>query len=639
MSHEIRTPMNGVLGMTSLLGETPLTSQQRGYLETIRASGDALLAIINDILDFSKIESGKLELEHKPFDLRGCVEAALDVVALKAAEKGLELVGMIEPGTPAGVVGDPLRLRQILVNLLNNAVKFTEAGEVALEVKAEGYGFWFDESARRFHLHCTVRDTGLGIPAEQQARLFRSFSQIDPSITRRYGGTGLGLAICRALAEQMGGRIWMESTGIPGQGATFHVVIEVADDPTPAADDFAALAAWHNETVQLVIPNYTARRSLALLIRSFGLQPEVLEPREQGSSEKAGLMIVDSAAPEALAWLESRQRSGAAPGRRTIYLHSLNAPLPSDVAREVVPLSKPIKVGALVEALLAALGATGEVTHRAVAQAAKPSETSPAATSSLARILVAEDNDINLQIVLMMLQRLGQVAEVAVNGREAVQAAHRQPFDLIFMDVQMPEMDGLEATRRIRAELPPDAQPYIVALTANAMRGDRERCLAAGMDDYLPKPLQMADIRELLSRLQLNVLSDDAAADESRPPAAPPNEGLSGRLKRLRAEIGAAGMHEVVEHFLAGAPAVLAQLEGALARQDAESFWKTAHGLKGSSATIGFDRIRELAARLEKSGRVGEWEGVPETLAELNRRFESLRLNLADELENAPANL
>ncbi len=639
MSHEIRTPLNGVIGMASLLSETPLTGQQLKYIETIRTSGEALLSIINDILDFSKIESGRLDLEYKSFDLRECVESALDVVALKAADKQLELVVLIEPGTPASAIGDALRLRQILVNLLNNAVKFTDAGEVVLEVKAEGYGFWLDESLHRFRLHCTVRDTGLGIPVEQQSRLFQSFSQVDPSITRRYGGTGLGLAICRALTERMGGRIWVESSGIPGQGATFHFVVEVVEDPTPLPNDFAELAPWYGETVHLLVPNAAARRALALLVQSFGLEPQVVQPGAEAPA--AGWLIVDSAWPDALAWLESWRRTAAGRERRAIYLHPLKSDLPQDIGPDVVPLSKPVKAGVLLQALRVALNGPTDTVIPTASQPGASTESPPAAAeavvgdalaaNTLARILVVEDNDINRQIVLLMLERLGYVAEVAVNGREAVLAAQRQPFDLILMDVQMPEMDGLEATRRIRAELPPEAQPYIVALTANAMRGDRERCLNAGMDDYLAKPLQLADIRDLLNQLQFGVPADMPAQRAVPPAAAPPNDVSLSRLKRLQAELGTQGMQQIIEIFCSSVPELLAQLNTAFARRDAESFRNTAHSLKGSAATIGLSQLQELAALLERSGQAGDWEQVPDALEGLKQQFDAVRPYLKPE--------
>ncbi|MDW8325760.1 MAG: GAF domain-containing protein [Anaerolineales bacterium] len=639
MSHEIRTPMNGVIGMTSLLSETPLTDQQREFVETIRASGEALLAIINDILDFSKIESGKLELESEPFDLRQCVEAALDVVALKAADKRLELVALIEPGTPSRVVGDALRLRQILVNLLSNAVKFTDAGEVVLDVKAEGYGFWLDESDRRFKLHCAVRDTGLGIPSEHQSRLFQSFSQVDPSITRRYGGSGLGLAICRALTEQMGGRIWVESTGIPGQGATFHALVEVADDPTPSADDYYGLEDRHGESVQLLIPNTAVRKALAWMIQSFGLQPKLAEPGTLPADWlEAGALIVDSSWPDSIAVLRNWQ-SHARYRRRAIYLHWLTGDPPPETALPLVPLVKPVKAGALLEALRLAFGAVREATDASaalrpepVAGPAQAEDVSPEPPQP-ARILVVEDNDVNRHIILLMLKQLGYAAEIAVNGREALQAVQRQPFDLIFMDVQMPEMDGLEATRRIRAELPPNAQPYIVALTANALLSDREHCLAAGMNDYLSKPFQLADIGAVLRRLGFCTAACTSIEPVTQPPE--PNGGLSSRLKRLQAEIGVSEVQKIIESFLLRTSELLVQLQGAVDRQDAKSLQQTAHSLKGSAANLGLMELQEVADRIERAGQTEKWENVPEMLVELSRCFESARTRL--EAEIAPA--
>lgn len=622
MSHEIRTPMNAIIGMATLLRESPLTTEQADYVETLWTSGEHLLGLIDDILDFSKIESGNVELESRPFDLRICVEEALDLITGKAADKGLELTYEVRPGAPTKLLGDATRLRQVLVNLLSNAVKFTEKGEVEATLDA-----WpLDDG--RIEVWVVVRDTGIGIPDEVLPKLFQPFTQADSSTTRLYGGTGLGLAICKRIVEAMSGRIEVEST--PGGGSTFRFNVFCGDGEGMVTE---AVSGKDLRGLSLLVAddNETNRRILAAQATAWGMRisttassTEALEWIRSGKRFDVALLdfhMPDPTGPELARLIRESHDAATLP----IVILSSSGLARDDPELEGADIqaviTKPIRQSVLYDNLV-------DILRRRPLQRVRSREGKqlpPPSTRAL-EILLAEDDPANKKIALLILRVLGYPeVDVASNGREAVEAVARKAYDAVLMDIRMPEMDGLEAAREITHRWAPHSRPRLVALTANVFGSDREQSFQAGMDDYLIKPIDPQSLADTLQRVPKR-----EAQEGAEPPGSSwPSGIVEEDLERTRGDVGGVeNLAGIIRLYLEQAGEVMPELVRAAAEGDADAVVELAHRLSPSTQLLGARKLAELLRDLQTVRDQEEMQRAVSRVAEVEAEFANVESRL-----------
>lgn len=654
MTHELRTPMNAVIGMTSLLLDTRLTVEQTEFAKIIRGSSESLLTIINDILDFSKIEAGKFELEQQPFDLRECVEGALDLLAASSSEKFIELAYTMDDRVPEMIVGDVTRLRQILVNLVGNAVKFTEAGEVILAIQpprsreftsayqiqrsprertstSQSYVVRRKYNPNEIEIHFAVKDTGIGIPADRMDRLFQSFSQLDPSTTRRYGGTGLGLVISKRLSQQMGGTMWAESSGIPGHGSTFHFTIR-AEVVTTTKRSFlhAEDPALRGKRLLIVDDNTTYRRILTQQAITWGILPyDTASPQEALawlSQQTFDAAILDLQMPETDGLNLGAQMHAISPQMPLALLASLgHQEAIQEEGAFAAFINKPVKP-VMLHAALTQLFQGADIRRRRRETSNEVAFDPQMAERMPLRILLAEDNATNQKVALRLLERFGYRADVAANGIEVLEALRRQPYDIVLMDVQMPEMDGLEASRRIVKEWSLDSRPHLVAMTANATENDQQICFAAGMNAYITKPIRVEELVAALNKTRPRVQRDGDRNGQQASNNILDPKAIATLWQMV--EDDPEFMSDLVATYLKDAPDLLNQLQVSLDRNATAEFQRAAHTLKSNSASFGANVLSNLCREMETMGKSGDLSDASTTLAQALAEFERVKAAL-----------